>query len=116
MVIITLFSLFSFPDDVTGGIDIAHMDKMVHFTFHCVLVVLGILAYKERKGQTFKIGWAITQFFVFSLVYGIIIEVLQYYMPFDRSAEFWDVLANLSGALVGILLIKKYLSLTDALK
>ena len=116
MVIITLSSLFSFPDDATGGIDIPHMDKMVHFTFHCLLVVFGVLAFKERRGQAFKIGRAIAQFFVFSLVYGIIIEVLQYYMPFDRSAEFWDVLANLSGALVGILLIKKYLSLTDALK
>lgn len=114
--LITLFSLFSFPDDVSGGIEIPYLDKIVHFAFHCVLVVLAVCALRERKQREFNLKKALIRFFVFSLVYGVMIEVLQYLMPFGRSAEIYDVFANILGAKLGVLLIKRYISLIPKLK
>lgn len=116
MIVITLFSLFSFPDDISHGITIPHFDKIVHFTFHCVLVVLAVCAAQERKKDVFNLKGALVAFFLLSVIYGLLIEVLQYYMPYGRAAEIYDVLANISGALLGVLLIKKYISLITKLK
>jgi len=118
MVFVTLLSLFSFPDI---GIEedeiwIPHMDKIVHFTFYSVMVILGTLFLKERIKSGFQAKHSINRMFVFALCYGVLIEVLQHLMPFGRAAEIWDVLANMLGALFGVLLIKKYLSLTTTLK
>lgn len=110
MVLITLFSLFSLPSYGEGLVDIPHKDKLAHFVFHTAIVCLGTLFVRERKASKFKINVAIVQMFFFALVYGIFIEVLQYVMPYARSAELLDVLANFSGAVFGGLLIKKYLT------
>ena len=110
MMLITSFSLFSLPDTTTGFFDFPHRDKVAHFGFHCVIVILGALFIKERQKAHFKINQGIVQIFLFSIVYGIGIEFLQYIMPYDRAAELWDLLANLSGAVFGVLLIKKYLT------
>ena len=116
MVLITLLSLFSFSDDEVEGIWIPHLDKIVHAIFHFLLVILGILSLKEVLKKNFRPKSDIIKVLGFSIAYGILIEALQYYMPYDRAAEVWDVLANLTGALLGVLLIKQYLSLTSKLK
>ncbi len=113
MVIITLFSLFSFPGEDMGFINIPYLDKIAHFTFHCIILVLGTLFRRERRPNHFVKNKAILGMFLFSVAYGIVIETLQFTMPFGRAAEIWDILANLSGALFGVLLIKKYLSLIE---
>ncbi|MDT0605666.1 VanZ family protein [Croceitalea rosinachiae] len=116
MVFVTLLSLFSFSDIDESKIWIPHMDKMVHFTFYGVMVILGTLFLKEKTKKSFQAKRDVKRMFLFALCYGIFIEVLQYLMPFDRAAEIWDVLANTLGAFFGVLLIKKYLSLTTTLK
>jgi len=111
MVLITLFSLFSFPGNgIAGFITIPHSDKIVHFGFHFIIVILGTLFVKERSVLSFTVNRVIFNLFLFSFIYGVVIELLQYIMPYGRAAEIWDVLANLSGAVFGGLLIKKYLS------
>jgi VanZ family protein len=117
VVLITLLSLFSFPDIDDGtGIVIPHIDKITHFTFHLIFVVLGCLFLKEKIGEAFKPNKGILIILIAAILYGILIEVLQYVMPFGRAAEIWDILANTMGALFGGLLIKKYFSLTRKLK
>ena len=115
--LITLLSLFSFPDIDDGtGIVIPHIDKITHFIFHLIFVLLGCLFLKEKKGEVFKPNKGILIILIAAILYGILIEVLQYAMPFGRAAEIWDILANTIGALFGCLLIKKYFSLTRKLK
>lgn len=112
---VTLLSLFSSPDIGEGGIHIPNADKIVHFIFYCGMVALGTLFLRE-KTNAFDVGkhtiWAL----VFAISYGVLMEVLQHIMPFERAAEIWDVLANTLGAIFGVLLIKKYLSLIAKLK
>lgn len=92
------------------------MDKMVHFVFHLIFVVLGSLFLKEKTRGAFQLNKVILIILISAILYGIIIEVLQNVMPFDRAAEIWDVLANTMGAIFGGLLIKKYFSLNRKLK
>ncbi|MEM8507838.1 MAG: VanZ family protein [Bacteroidota bacterium] len=111
MVCITLLSLFSFSAGDNVGFEFPHQDKVVHFIFYFVATVLGVRCLEERsegkqngKNNTFRV-------IVFSIVFGIIIEGLQWVMPYDREGDFWDVLANAVGAITGGLLVQKYRSL-----
>ncbi len=113
MVLITLLSLFSFPGDGEQKIWFPHLDKLVHAGFHCGIVILGSLSFKKSGASLNTIFLGI---FIFSALYGILIEFLQYVMPYGRAAEIWDVLANLTGASLGVLLIKKYFSRIGKLK
>lgn len=76
-------------------------DKIAHGVFYFVNTILLFLYFykNESKGILLKVS-------IFSFVYGIIIEVLQYELPFGRSAEIRDVLANGIGILTAIFLIK----------
>ena len=115
MVLITSLSLFSFSTE-EDKIEFPHLDKIVHFSFHFGILVLGALFLGEVAPQSWDWRKKITFLLLFSLSYGISIELLQWIMPFERSAEFWDVLANLAGAVMGGLLIQSNRSLIDRLK
>lgn len=114
---ITLASLFSFPDiGNDDGVHIPNLDKMAHFIFHLVFVVLGTLSLKGKRKERFQLKKGILLVIGVAFLYGIVIEGLQYTMPYGRSAEIFDVLANTVGAIFGGLLVKKYLSLIRKLK
>jgi VanZ family protein len=42
-----------------------------------------------------------------SLLYGIIIELLQGYLTVSRRPDLFDVLANFGGALIGVFIFQK---------
>ncbi|MDF4221291.1 VanZ family protein [Maribacter sp. M208] len=103
---VTFFSLFSFSGIGASSFNIPHMDKIVHFTFYSVMVVLGYLAIPKSKEQLVgraKLLWYIV---LFAIVYGIIIEVLQHVATSDRHGDPLDALANSTGALVGLLVVR----------
>ncbi len=116
MVFITSLSLFSFSSEKEDDLWFPHLDKMVHFTFHLMILILGALSLKEMAPKLWNGRNGIAILLLFSVSYGLLIEFLQWVMPFDRSAEFWDVLANLTGAFMGGLLIQKNRSLIERLK
>ena len=106
MMFVTFFSLFSFSGIGASRFNIPHMDKIVHFTFYSVMVVLGYLAIRKNKEQLVgraKLLWYIV---LFAIVYGIIIEVLQHVATSDRHGDPLDALANSTGALVGLLVVR----------
>ncbi len=111
MVFITLLSLFSFSGIDTEGWELPHEDKLVHFVFYFFAVVLGVLCLTERSRERRNSKGLIVPVIVFSIIYGIVVEGLQWIMPFGREADFWDILANSLGAILGGLLIEKYGSL-----
>lgn len=113
--LITSLSLFSFSDK-ESEIWFPHLDKIVHFTFYLVLVLLGAFSFREVIKRPSLVKNQGMILFGFSLVYGMLIELLQHIMPYNRSAEVWDMLANFAGALTGTLLIQRYSSLIDRLK
>lgn len=103
VVLITLLSLFSFSNTDLPSVKIPNIDKLVHFTFYSVAIVLGVLSLKEFFNVK-KVKSLIVWYLVFSLIaYGIIIEVLQSTVTVTRSAEFLDFVANTIGVFAGLI-------------
>ena len=114
VLLVTVLSLFDFdPND--EGIPIPHLDKLVHFVFYLLFVILGGLMWQSGKPMNSTLKKTIL-WVVIAVLYGLLMEALQDLLPIDRSAEIFDVLANTLGAVMGGLLIKTYFSRTHALK
>jgi VanZ family protein len=86
-------------------IDISNKDKYVHFTFYFVFVVLWFLQIKnkpvERKTQIIILLSAIS--------YGIFIEICQGFTE-TRTPDIMDILANSTGAILGLLFISRMMN------
>ncbi|MAU16196.1 MAG: hypothetical protein CMH46_11725 [Muricauda sp.] len=115
---ITILSLFSFSsmDLDTGNLNVPYADKIVHFIFYFGFGFLGALCFRERTNGSLGLGKTIGTVMVVAVIYGIIIEILQYTLTADRMAELGDVLANTLGAFAGIGLIRWFFSKKNPLK
>lgn len=116
VVLITFLSLFSFSGLDTDPISIPYADKITHFIFYLVFVILGCLAMNERKKGNMSLKTTVFSFALLAVVYGMFIEVLQHILTEDRMAEYGDALANTIGAIFGALLIWWYISKKGRLK
>ncbi|TXI67916.1 MAG: hypothetical protein E6Q45_06670 [Flavobacterium sp.] len=79
-------------------------DKIVHFLFYLFFVILWGLVKRQndsnRKYYLFV--------FLVAMSYGLIIEVLQEILTNTRQADFYDFLANTTGAFVGLIVLLYY--------
>jgi len=99
---IFIFVLSLLPGEELPAVDIFQIDKLVHFFFFSVLMIL--TSYGIYKTSYFPkdsrhpavIGCA------YSLTLGILIEIGQLYVP-GRSFSYADMLANSIGAGIGYL-------------
>ena len=105
---VTFLSLFSFKEVSTEGLNIPHLDKVVHFTFYFMFTVLGSLSYLEHKAVTESFKKVALLFFLLAIGYGTVIEVLQYVATTTRNGDFLDFLANSFGAFCGFIAVKAY--------
>ena len=97
-VLIAVLCLVKFTDLPSFGVSGA--DKYVHFTFHFVFTLLwGFYFWLKLKERTIL---KIVRVVILSLCYGILIEILQETCTTTRHADIFDVLANLSGAIVAL--------------
>ncbi|MCK0160731.1 VanZ family protein [Allomuricauda sp. F6463D] len=113
-----MLSLFSFSgmDLDTGSLNVPYADKITHFIFYSGFAFLGVLCFRERTNGVLNINRTIRIVVITAIVYGIIIEILQYTVTTDRMAEFGDVLANILGTFAGIGLIRWGFSKKNPLK
>ena len=82
------------------------MDKVVHVSIFFLLVCIWQL-YILRKNDG-QLSWRKSfRILLWSLFYGIIIEVSQGLFTVSRSPDVWDVVANLVGAMIGIMFFQK---------
>jgi VanZ family protein len=116
MVFVTWSSLASFSDTDLPDFNIPHIDKLVHFTFYFVAVILGIMTINRNV----LVQWSFQKAAIFLLIsmvlFGIIIEVVQYNFTVDRMGDPYDALANSLGALCGVLAMKFVIQRTKGLK
>lgn len=92
--LITTLSLITIEEPSAFVLQLPFKDKVVHFMFYFVFVILWCLGLKE-KTKNFRVKVLLVAVF-----YGIIIEVLQHAVTINRTADFYDVLANSLGALL----------------
>ncbi|HEY1196932.1 MAG TPA: VanZ family protein [Flavobacterium sp.] len=84
-------------------VTIPNIDKIVHFCFHFGFTISWILFFKKEfvgKGaEDFK-AYLIS--FIFSVFFGITIEILQNALTTTRAADVTDILANALGAVIAV--------------
>lgn len=106
IVFVTLFSLFSFSGVSTSRFSIPHIDKAVHFTFYFVMVLLGFLALRRKEWNQEKRHSLLWKIAATAIGYGIIIEVIQDIATVDRQGDPLDALANSTGAIAAMMLLR----------
>ncbi len=98
-VIITVLSLVSFYS--IPNVNIIGNDKIIHFLFYFLFVILWGSAIK----QTYSYFKYVLLIVLISIIYGIVIEILQNVLTNTRKADFNDVLANSAGSFVGSIIL-----------
>lgn len=84
--------------------DIIAMDKLGHFTVYALLSVL--ILWGNRKNDVFLSKN--TAFIAISLagLFGIVMELMQFYFFPGRYFEYLDIISNIIGAIFGFVLFK----------
>lgn len=101
--LVTVLSLISIRSLLGFGnsIHVANKDKIVHFIFYLVMVILWMYYFSKvqvaNKGLKIVLG---------AILYGIVMEICQAVFTTYRTADILDVIANSSGAISGFFLYK----------
>ncbi len=79
-------------------------DKAVHFIAHFIFLCIWFLSVYFKKD---KIKFKSTIFFIacISIIYGIIIEILQENFTSTREGDFLDILANIAGVFTAVIFL-----------
>lgn len=100
--IIAFFCLVQLNNVPLG--EVTNLDKFVHVFFHFVLMVLCFLFFQKYTNAKNSIKCIIISF-LFSVFFGIGIEIAQELFTTTRHADVFDVLANISGAILGVAVV-----------
>ncbi len=77
------------------------MDKLIHLTMYCILILLWGINLINFKFSLIKILFL-------TIIFGLLIETLQYLLPFGRYFDLGDIIANSVGAIIGIIILLFY--------
>tara|TARA_R100001369_G_C3319075_1_gene168619 strand:+ start:161 stop:562 length:402 start_codon:yes stop_codon:yes gene_type:complete len=81
-------------------------DKVAHLIINCILIIFWLSFFYLKESKMMAITTIYTVFGL-CLLYGIIIEALQYILTTYRQADVLDVVANILGLLIGLGLFRK---------
>lgn len=95
---VSLVKLNNVPD-----IGVSFGDKIFHFLAYCLLTFLWFFAFLFNFN--FKNKRAIILAAILSVIFGIIIEVLQETITVSRAMDIYDVVANTSGVLLTVIIL-----------
>jgi VanZ family protein len=107
VVLIALITLV--PGRVLPNIDwnFLSFDKIIHFSIFSILSFLGSASFKNILGSPTNVLKPISLSLLIAMVYGTLLEYLQTLIP-DRGFDYADLLANIGGAIIGIVLFQLY--------
>ncbi len=81
---------------------IPHLDKMVHVGLFAVLTFLWSRVGVSKPDKRIKKVKFFTNYLVFGIIFAILIEYLQRFVP-NRTFGFDDIAANIVGGTIGII-------------
>lgn len=100
--LVTVLSLISTGSFVSiANINIAYKDKIVHFIFYFVMVILWLNYYNRTTSKNSYI-----KVLFMTICYGILIEICQGVFTANREADVFDAIVNAVGAFSGFILFK----------
>lgn len=89
------------------AVNVPNIDKIVHFCFHFGFTISWILFFKkELNGNDDAKAYLVS--FVFSVLFGITIELMQSVYTTTRASDVTDILANTLGALFAIFMAEVF--------
>ena len=101
---ILILSIIPSSDVPYVGFD--HFDKIAHLGMYTVLSAL-IYGYALRSYVTSSFRMMIVCFSLAS-GYGLLIEILQHCFFESRSFEFYDIISNIIGSLIGVIFVNNF--------
>ncbi|WP_269226231.1 VanZ family protein [Flavobacterium eburneipallidum] len=96
-------------------IAVPNFDKVIHAGFHFVFTALWFLFLKKKLNSVNSYRPLLLSL-VLSFFFGILIELMQRYFTVTRNADVLDVVADVAGSLVVVLLVfllNKYNGVVD---
>lgn len=83
------------------GIEIANIDKAHHSFAYFMLTLTWLLAFYKKQNKKYVIV-------ISCILFGIIIEVLQYLLTTYRTGDYLDVFANSLGVLLALVIFNLF--------
>lgn len=87
-------------------LDIPHFDKIVHFGLFFILATFLLSEGNKLRKQGELTRFAIVVALSVSFIYGLTIELLQFYLLPTRSGSWLDFIANIIGAFAAVITYK----------
>jgi len=79
------------------------VDKFAHLGFYAVFCFLWSMGLRQKSNlKNIPI--------IFSISFGVLMEICQFYLSNGRSFELYDILANIIGSILGMILFKKFIN------
>lgn len=106
---VVIFIVCTMPGDelpTSPLFNIPHFDKIVHLFLYTVLECLLMLGFTKQYSYGKISKYALGMSLSINICYGGIIEILQGTIFIERTADFFDFMANTSGAFLGLLIFK----------
>lgn len=103
LIIITILSLINTSKIQPKDIElIPHFDKIIHFLMYFTLAFFFMFEYylHHKKGIT-----KISQILILPILWGGFMELMQYFTTSNRSADWWDMVANTLGIFIAYLVV-----------
>lgn len=97
-VVITVLMLL--PSANISYINVSHFDKLIHTGIYVFLFVFWAFTRLRNRKLNPNYAWVAIGLFI----YGIVIEVLQEKWIVTRTFDFWDIVANTVGIVIGFIL------------
>jgi VanZ family protein len=82
-------------------VETVFLDKIVHLVLHFFLFIIWAVYLSSLKNKHIT-GNAVVLSLIFCALYGIIVEILQQQFTTSREADLLDVVANITGSILGI--------------
>lgn len=99
-VVLTYLSVMQTSDLQLSFFSFPHADKLVHFVFYFILTMLLFRGIYLSFSSPLNIKVIVSV--LLAVIYGGIIELAQEYVVGGRTADIFDFLVNILGAVVGI--------------
>ncbi|RYD83655.1 MAG: VanZ family protein [Sphingobacteriales bacterium] len=91
----------SFPDLSLWAL--LRFDSFAHAFVFALFALLWAIAFCKQQEISILRRYPIWSAFLFSIIYGVLIEFLQYAIFFRRSADFLDMVADAFGGFIGVI-------------
>lgn len=98
---IMILVLCGMPGDQFQNSSHTNADKVIHALLFAVLFFLLTVGFIKQRQFSYLRSKTIPKVLVFSMLYGLVIELLQGFVFVNRSVELYDIIFNAIGCFLG---------------